>query len=212
MTNRALLFDFDGVLIQSIEDHHRSWNAVFTDFGVSIGWDEFASLEGQSLFWISERLCLNHGIAREHAEVIALRKNDIYKKTAQIRFYPGALELLDELKTIFRLALVTGAHRDRFDHSVDVIFKSKFQTIVTADDVTTKKPSPEPYVKAAKNIDVPVEDCIVVENAPFGIESARRAGMRCIALRTTLSDTFLSDADWIVDDITQIRSLVVGTP
>lgn len=208
MTIRAVLFDFDGVLIQSIEDHHRSWNAVFKDHGVNISWEEFASLEGQSLFWISERLCLNHGIAPEYAEAIALRKNEIYKKSAEIKFYPGALDLLDELKKDFALALVTGAHRDRFDHSVTATFKSTFQTIVTADDVHSRKPSPEPYMKASENLKTVAAECVVVENAPFGIESAKRAGMRCIALRTTLKDEALKGADWIVDDVTQIRPIV----
>lgn len=208
MTIRAVLFDFDGVLIQSIEDHHRSWNAVFKDFGVSISWEEFASLEGQSLFWISERLCLNHGIASEYAEAIALRKNEIYKESAEIKFYPGALDLIDELKKDFALALVTGAHRDRFHHSVDATFTSTFQAIVTADDVHSRKPSPEPYLKASEHLKISAPECVVVENAPFGIESAKRAGMRCIALRTTLRDDFLKGADRIVDNVIQIQSIL----
>jgi len=210
MECRAVLFDFDGVLIQSIEDHHRSWNSVFKEYGAVIGWDEFASLEGQSLYWISQRLCQNHGIDMKHAHPIASQKNEIYKKSMAVTFYDGALELLAHLQPRVRLGLVTGAHRDRLEHTVDEGFKSLFGTIVTADDVATKKPSPEPYLRAATGLQVLPAQCVVVENAPFGIESACRAGMKCVAVRSTLGDSFLSKADWIVDDIAQTR-LVIGS-
>ncbi len=204
---RAILFDFDGVLIRSIEDHHRSWNIVFRDYGVTIGWEEFAALEGQSLYWISERLCQNHGIDPSVAHSIALRKNQIYKETMQVVYYDGALQLLADLGQHFQLALVTGAHRDRLDHSADDTLLSFFDATVTADDVTSRKPSPEPFLQAATKLGRIPSECIVVENAPFGIEAAHRAGMKCVAVRSTLGDSLLSEADWIVDEIAQIRPI-----
>ncbi len=205
---QAVLFDFDGVLASTIEDHHHSWNEIFKEYGVQIGWEEFARLEGQSLFWISERLCAHHGIGEDAARDIAVRKNELYKRTKTPRFYPDANGVLDRLQGRLRLGLVTGAHADRFVLSTSDSFRSRFGAIVTADDVVERKPHAQPYEKAMEQLGVEPGGVIVVENAPFGIQSAIAAGARCVALRTTLPDDDLQEADWIVDNLTQAELVI----
>lgn len=206
---RAVLFDFDGVLMQSIEDHHRSWNEVFRTYGAEIGWEEFSVLEGQSLYAIAQQLCAAHGIDASESEKIGRRKNEIYLSTAKLNFYNGTIPLLEMLKQKkMRMALVTGAHRDRFQQSVNDHFLSYFSAVVTADDVTKTKPHPEPFLTAAKKTGLTPEKCLVIENAPLGIASAKMAGMQCIALTTTLTKDYLKEADKVVGDLFELKKML----
>lgn len=205
---RAILFDFDGVLMKSIEDHHRSWNAIFRSYNTEIGWEEFSVLEGQSLYAIARQLCQIHGIDEAESEKIGRAKNDIYLRSAELKLYDGVFPLLDSVREKrIKMALVTGAHKDRFERSVNAAFLSYFDVVVTADDVAHTKPDPEPFITAARRLDVPENECIVVENAPLGITSAKRANMFCIALTTTLPERFLKEADLITGGLDELMNL-----
>lgn len=206
----AILFDFDGVLMQSIEDHHRSWNEVFRSYNTEIGWEEFSVLEGQSLYTIARQLCQRHGIDESESEKIGRTKNEIYLRSAKLKLYDGVFPLLDAVKEKkIKMALVTGAHRDRFERSVNERFLSYFDAVVTADDVTHTKPDPEPFRMASSKLGMTSDECIVVENAPLGITSAKQAGMYCVALTTTLSDRWLKDADLIIKNLADLRNKIM---
>lgn len=201
----AILFDFDGVVIRSIEDHFRSWNQAFARFGVRVQWNEFAVLEGQSLYTIASQLCKLYNIPQSEHRAIASEKNALYLTTASVRFYDDIFGALEYLRTQNKaIGLVTGAHRDRFDQTVDANFKNKFDVIITADDVTHTKPDPEPFLNAARKLKKLPSRCLVIENAPLGIEAAKKAGMPCLAVTTTLPPEFLSKADWIGKNITEV--------
>ena len=110
------------------------------------------------------------------------------------------LDWIDEkgMKT----ALVTGTKRERVIAILEKFkLMDKFMVIITADDVMFSKPAPEPYLLAAELLDVEASECVVIENAPLGVMSAKNAGMRCIALTTTLSKMHLKQADVIADDL-----------
>jgi sugar-phosphatase len=79
--------------------------------------------------------------------------------------------------------------------------KSVFHALVTAEDVVKGKPSPEPYLLAAVEIGRPPPECVVVEDSPSGIASARRAGMRCVAIASTHDKVSLGDADVVLDSV-----------
>jgi beta-phosphoglucomutase len=127
---------------------------------------------------------------------------------------PGMLPLVYDLRGRgYRLALVTGSSRsvvDGVSESVDL--RILFEAMVTGDQVTHGKPDPEPYRIAAERLNLTPGECLVVENAPMGIRSAKAAGMACVALATTLppprltaagADRVFADAkalrDWLLD-------------
>ena len=109
-------------------------------------------------------------------------------------------------------ALVTGAQRRTVEHSVPEGLVNMLDVIITSDDVRRGKPNPDPYLKALQR--VPSRDlilprqCVVIENAPLGIISAKRAGMHCVAISTTLPPGLLESADYIVEDFRVIPSLI----
>jgi len=81
----------------------------------------------------------------------------------------------------------------------------KFDVVLTSEDVPRGKPHPDPYLEAARRLGVRPEECLVVENAPMGIRAAKAAGMRCLAVLSTLGPEDLDGADYFVDRIADIR-------
>jgi beta-phosphoglucomutase len=94
--------------------------------------------------------------------------------------------------------MVTAGRLTRLERSAPPGFLKRFDAIVTGEDTGEGKPSPEPYLCGARRLGVRPQACIVVENAPLGIEAAKRAGAYCIALRTTLDEQALAGADEVV--------------
>jgi HAD superfamily hydrolase (TIGR01509 family) len=99
----------------------------------------------------------------------------------------------------YRMALVTGAPRKEARHMLETFgLGDCFSQIITGEDITLSKPHPEGYLKAAAMLQLRPQDCIVVEDAPMGIQAAKRAGMQCVAIATTHAEDELTAADWVV--------------
>ena len=206
---RAVLFDYDGVILDSLEDHVRSWNEILAPYGVQVPSREIALLEGQSYFDIARQICQKYDLDVSRSERIASAKNKVYLSSDAFKFYEKVYEIIDEvLAAELKIALVTGAHKDRLLQSLPSDLRQKFHCIVTADDVVHKKPDPEPFLNAANLLEVEAGGCLVVENAPLGIEAAKRAGMHCIAITTTLPADKLRRADVIIDDLAQLLKFI----
>ncbi len=97
----------------------------------------------------------------------------------------------------FVMALVTGTSRDELQRMLSEEIQSYFSEIITGTDVIHGKPNPEPYQKALLKLNLNPIDAFVIENAPLGIQSAKAADIRCIALETSLPKEYLSDADHV---------------
>ncbi len=115
--------------------------------------------------------------------------------------FEGVMEMLEFLKRDgMKLALVTGSPRSLMERIVPQSALSCFSVSVTADDVKSGKPDPEPYLKALHYLDSKPEDSIVIENAPMGIRSAKSAGLVCYAIETSLPGEYLDEADLVFHD------------
>ena len=99
------------------------------------------------------------------------------------------------------LGLVTGASKIRLDATLSTDFMSYFGVIVTGEQNIRPKPSPDPYLKAVRELGMPPLCSIAVENAPLGIRSAKSAGLYCLAISSTLDSKFLSEADVVVKNL-----------
>ncbi|MBU4076564.1 MAG: HAD-IA family hydrolase, partial [Euryarchaeota archaeon] len=111
----------------------------------------------------------------------------------------GIKELLADLAPVYRLAVVSGSNRKTVHGLMNKFFPGAFRVIITGDDVKKSKPDPEPYLKAIERLCVLKKECIVIENAPLGIRSAKSAGLRCIAIPAYLGRESVKEADVIVD-------------
>ena len=201
----AILFDFDGVLADTMQDNLRAWRAVLGKRGISFPPEEYFLLEGMKMTEVARRLTQSHGVLEADYESIVVEKDGYYKENNTFRLYPGVRELLGALRLKgTRLALVTAGRLPRLQASCPPDFLAMFEVVITGDKTERGKPFPDPYLAASKALGVAADSCLVIENAPLGIDSAKGAGMRCVAITSTLSEDKLARADWVISGIKEL--------
>ena len=205
---RAILFDFDGTLASTMEDNYRAWQHVLHAVGVGIGREEYFLLEGMKLAEVARTLCERHGITLPDYGDFVRQKEEYYLEHHTFSFYAGVERLITKLSRAgIPLAIVTAGMHDRIVRSVPAGFLSQFKAIITGEKTKRNKPFPDPYLTAAEELGVPIAECIVVENAPLGIEAAKAAGAFCIAISSTLDPRLLSAADAVVSRFHDIENI-----
>jgi beta-phosphoglucomutase len=203
---RAVLFDFDGVLGKTMEDNFAAWQAALSDFGATLTSEEYYPYEGVALPELAKRYCLEKNIDSVNIQAIIKKKEAYYLAHHVFELYPGVEVLVDRLHAKkIPMAIVTTGLRDRIARSVPPEFLAKF-TIVTGEETKRGKPFPDPYLKGAEKIGVPIAECVVVENAPAGVEAAKSAGAYCIAICSTLGPDILKSADEIIGAFTELAN------
>jgi len=183
---RAVLWDLDGTLTDTMTGHFRAWREVLEGEGYALSWEAFAASFGQRN---DSALCSMLAIELLSGDVerISAIKEEHFRALVReegLELLPGvAARLLASRDAGWRQALVTSAPRANAETMLDVLgIGAFFGTVVTGDDVALGKPHPQPFLAAADALKVPPLRCLVVEDSPSGIEAARRAGMRSIAV------------------------------
>ncbi len=197
---RAVIFDFDGVLADTMFDNCNAWQKAFALYGFQMDAIEYYKLEGMGRFQIAEyfieKYFLDPSIKKNLVDV----KEINYKKNNSFKYYDFVYEIFSFLnKKGISTAIVTGASKTRIKEHLDENISKNLKALVTADDVINTKPNPEPYLKAAAMLGMNPNECLVIENAILGIKSANAAGCKCFALETTLKFEDLIGADEIFD-------------
>ncbi len=206
MRYKAILFDFDGVIGKTMEDNYNAWAYAFRSVGIQLDKTKYFLLEGLDARGVAKTILGKHSMSKSLAIKIVEIKEKHYLEHNSFMFYPGVLDLIEGIRSQFKLGLVSGATYKRLHRTVPPDFLGKFETIVTGDKVENPKPAPEPYLLASKNLNVDSSYCLVVENAPLGIESAKKANMECVAICSTLDRRYLSKADFIIENIVELRN------
>ncbi len=207
---RGVLFDLDGVIVDTLHYHYLAWNHMFGRLGGTVSEHTVLLHEGRNSREILPILMRETGVSIPEADQSAFidEKRAYYRSIVQVTQYPGAFEVIDELRRRgYRVALVTACALKNMQHSLDAGKQAHFDFIITGDEVPRAKPFPDPYLTAAREIGLPPEECLVVENAPLGVESAKAAGMYCVAIETTLGREYLSRADCILSGIGDLLDL-----
>ncbi|URD80241.1 Redoxin [Musa troglodytarum] len=197
----AVLFDMDGVLCNSEELSRMAAVDVFADMGVSVTTDDFIPFMGTGEANFLGGVASVKGVKGFDPEAAKKRFFEIYldkyaKPNSGIGF-PGALELIMECKSRgLKVAVASSADRIKVDANLAAagLPVSLFDAIVSADAFENLKPAPDIFLAASKNLNVPQSECIVIEDALAGVQAAKAAQMRCIAVTTTLSEEMLQPA------------------
>jgi beta-phosphoglucomutase len=202
---KAVLFDFDGTLAKTMEDHFESWKRAMADYGVMIKPNDYYVLEGLRVFELPERFFKMYQTKPRDEGKILQNKEKYYLERHNFELYPGAKELIERLfQKKVPMGVVTAGLSERLAKSTPNGFLGKFNVVVTGRDTKKGKPSPDPYLKGAEQLGVKPEECIVIENAPLGIEAAKKAGTYCIAICSTLGRDYLKQADEIIDSFSDL--------
>ncbi len=197
---KAVIFDMDGVLINSMPYHIRSWEDAFKEFNIKPTNTDLALHEGMSYKETIDILSKKYGVtlSATQKKKIHTEKERILHSIFKFVIYKDIKPLLIYLKKQnLKLAVVTGSNNQFAKNVIKKHFKEFFDEIITGDDVKHSKPSPEPYLDALKKLRFSAHQVIVIENAPLGILSAKRAHIKTIALQTTLPRKELARADMI---------------
>jgi sugar-phosphatase len=197
---RCVLFDLDGVLVDSTPAVARVWTGWALAHGLDP--DEVVKkAHGRPSIATIRELLPGANHAAEDREVERREIADIEGVVP----LPGAVELLKALPRD-RWAIVTSCTRSLAAVRIGAAGLPEPRYLVTSTDVKHGKPDPEPYLRGAQLLGAPASECLVIEDAPAGVRAGKEAGARVLALRTTASDVELrqAGADWIVDDCAKL--------
>lgn len=182
----AALWDMDGTLVDTAELHFQAWTALLTEVGHPFGREDFHRTFGLRNPEIFRILCGD----RFDDEAIARlgdRKEVLYRAAARhgVELLPGARSLLDGLHAVgFGQAIGSSAPRANLELILELTqTRALFQAVVGMEDTRRGKPDPEVFLVAASRLGVPPARCLVFEDAVAGVQAARAAGMRCVAVR-----------------------------
>lgn len=212
-TPQAIIFDLNGTMIDDMHFHLEEWyNVIVNHLGANLTLQQVKAQMYGSNFELFERVFGQGRYTPEEIETIAMMKERQYQERYRphLRLIEGLPAFLERIaQHHIKLGIASAAPPFNIDFVLDNLnIRSQFGTVVSAADVKKSKPDPEPFLKAAQNLGVAPEHCLVFEDAPKGIEAALRAGMNAVAITTIHNESEFSqypDVLFFIKDYTDPR-------
>lgn len=217
---RALIFDFDGIIVDSEPIVLRLTREIAAQEGWQVSEEEYyrdyLALDDRS---IVEHLYASHGQAIDPARIneLVAEKGRKYGEIIKdgLPAMPGVVDFVRQASQSYILAIATGSFRSEIEHLLAKLeLRGNFRAFATADDCTHSKPDPEVYLKAlARLAELPEfqahplqpAECLSIEDAPGGIQAAHAAGLKCLALAHSRPLDELHHAEWLFKGFNEIR-------
>ncbi|MGB9132405.1 MAG: HAD family hydrolase [Methanosarcina sp.] len=198
---KAIIFDVDGVLVDSMRFQADAWIKAFQEVDITISRADIYELEGSNDRRLIKAIFKKAGKEPEpvHFEQLPAMKREVLEFDS-IKPFEGIPECLNQLKRHFRLAMVSGSNFDVVEKFANSFFSGCFEVIITGGDLKCGKPAPDPYLKALEKLALTNNECIVIENAPLGITAAKRAGLYCAAVASMLEPEKVKHADLVFEN------------
>lgn len=207
----AVLFDLDGVLIDSPPIHAWAWAEMFRPWGIELPPERLHREEGRKSEEIAAGILAEYDliIPEPRLKELLNQKRSLYRSASPKGMRKDSTEAIVKLKQLgIKIGLVSGSARENV---LGILTKEEieyFDVLVTAEEYLRAKPDPEPYLTGCRRLNVPPAQTVAVENAPLGIQSAKSAGLFVVGVTTTLPASVLSNADAILSDLTGLVDLV----
>ena len=205
MNYKAVLFDMDGVIVASEQLHVAAFQATLKKYGYNLTHEQYKQFfagrtdeAGFNLYFESIGKTADLALIMDEKA-----KQYLQLATNKLIPYPNIVEFIDNLiKKKIKLALVTSSLRVEAEITLKTFnLTDSFSVVITAEDIVHSKPNPEGYLKGAKILRIDPGECIVIEDAPKGVQAAKSAGMRVVAVTNTHTKDELKDATIIVDEL-----------
>ncbi|TGD78371.1 HAD family hydrolase [Hymenobacter wooponensis] len=212
-TSYALIFDMDGVLINNTSFQARAFQLLFRDLGLTTNALKLLQrLNGMPATKILETVFANP-VPKKQLETYANQREFLYRTLywEKRREMPGLTQFLQDARAAgFKIGLGTGSGNDTIGYIIDHLnLRRFFDVVVTKDEVDRGKPHADTYTVTARELGVPPERCLVFEDALVGEQAAYKAGMRCIALSTSIKPDKFQAPLKVLKDFTEINSAQV---
>lgn len=201
----------DGVIIDSMPYHFIAWYEALRPFGVRVSCFDVFAREGERWDKTLKELLKQFNIKPSQAilKKIFLDRQKIFRKYFKRFIFKGVEDFLICLrKQGYSIGLATGTPTYEIKKILPQRIRNLFNCVIAGNQVQNGKPHPETYLKAANALGLRPAQCLVVENAPLGIEAAKRAGMFCVAVTTSLPKGYLKQADMIVGSLPEITGII----
>lgn len=207
---KAVLFDMDGVIINSEPLHHKAYYMMFREVGIEVNSTLYESFTGQATLHICEQLVTHFGLEEPPETLVSMKRSffkDLFYNDPELDLIPGVRERIEEYHANgLTLVLASSASMgninnvfDRFD--LNRFFKAK----LSGADLKASKPHPEIFLKAAQASEHPKDKCMVIEDSTNGIIAAHRAGIYCVAFKSQNSkNQDYSKANKVIEDFGEI--------
>jgi HAD superfamily hydrolase (TIGR01509 family) len=202
---RGILFDMDGVLVDSEPFICKSAVLMFEESGLKVAPEDFIPFVGMGenryIGGVAEKYGLTIDIKQAKARTYQIYQEIIRGKLAPL---PGVPEFMDKCRKMgLKLAVATSADLVKMEANLNEtrLFPILFNASVNGLEVENKKPHPDIYLKASERLGLKPEECLVVEDAPSGIKAAAAARCRCLAVTSSFGKNELREADWICDSL-----------
>lgn len=203
---KAVLWDMDGVLVDTFDGHYRAWTRIFAELAHPFTLDDFRRTFGMNNRNIFKTL-LENPLAEDEFQQLSDRKEVYFREGVRgnTRLLPGAGDWLERFSAAgLKQAVASSAPTENIDVHLDELnIRCYFAEAVSGENLPGK-PDPAVFKRAAELLGVSPADCLVIEDAVPGVEAAKRAGMRCVAVLTTNPADKLQRADLIIPDLTHL--------
>ncbi len=208
----AIIFDMDGVLVDSEPLHKRAFEALFDELGRKHDHGiVFADYYGRSDKALLRDFIEKHKLPNELEDLTQRKLKYFLQYLREHRpVFKELHQLVPELANRYKLAIGSSNFRQIIDVVMEISgLRPHFSAIVGQEDIRFVKPDPEIYFTAAKRLGVRPSDCIVIEDAIAGVQAAKMAGMKCIGLTSSLPPEKLARADFIAKNYAEVRKLLL---
>jgi HAD superfamily hydrolase (TIGR01509 family) len=216
---RAVIFDFNGIIVDDEPIHFRLFQRVLGEEGIALTEEAYYA----RYLGFDDRGAFMAGFQDNHRSLSDAKLRELVERKAvyyqeairsHVVIFPGVKSLVSDLAERLPLAVASGALRDEIETILKTAGLSHhFKAIISAEDVTQGKPEPEIFLKALSQLNAiansgnPIEsaDCLVIEDSKEGVKGARRAGMKCLAVTNSHPAELLNDADAVVSSLEQVQ-------
>jgi beta-phosphoglucomutase family hydrolase len=205
---KAVIFDLDGVIVESESAHIEAEQQTFLKYGVRISSDELHKYTGTTAKLMFTELIRKYKLNATFEEIFRQKETILFKlleKDAEPT--KGVITLLKKLKSKgIKLAIGSSSTKKQIKYVLSKLdIEHLFDSVIGEEDIVRSKPDPEIFLKAAAELDVNPSECLVVEDSELGVEAAKRAHMKCVGyINPNSGDQNLSKADTVTDDFSRL--------